>query len=77
MIYRSRHKVCILYQWMALFYEPFLKMYNIESEFYRQCSVPANITNFITDIRVQRKDVRHASQELIIQFLQITYYNPI
>jgi len=60
---------------MVLVYEPFLKMYKIESEFYRQYSGPAHITNYTMDI--QRKDVRHAGQEPIIHFQHITYYNPI
>jgi len=50
-------------------------MYKTESEFSRQYSVPANITIFTTD--TQCKEVRHASKEFIINFLQITYYNPI
>jgi hypothetical protein len=60
---------------MVLFYEPFLEMYKIGSEFSRQYSVPANITIVTTNI--QRRDIGHASQDLIIHFLQITYYNPI
>jgi len=50
-------------------------MYEIGSEFSWQYSVPANITILTMDI--QRKDLRLASQDLIIHFLQITYYNPI